>query len=85
MIEEKIFAQIHLPEWQFYLPRGVGQWDMSSLILCSKDAEADADQCKPSLALMVQFMSQYWYRRWLGADNMTVHNLNQFKSCIAVW
>ena len=28
-LEEK-FVQIYLPDGQFYLPRAVGQWDMSS-------------------------------------------------------
>ena len=27
---EENFAQIHLPNWQFYLPWAVGQWAMSS-------------------------------------------------------
>ena len=31
-LEEK-FVQIYLPHGQFYLPRAIGQWDMSSLVL----------------------------------------------------
>ena len=27
---EKFFSQIHMPEWQLYLPRANMQWDMSS-------------------------------------------------------
>ena len=27
---EENFVQIHLPGWQFYLPRAIGQWDISS-------------------------------------------------------
>ena len=29
---EENFVQIHLPEWQFYLPYAIGQWDMSSSV-----------------------------------------------------
>ena len=28
-LEEK-FTQIHLPDWQFYLPWAIGQWAMLS-------------------------------------------------------
>ena len=29
VLEEK-FTKIHLPNWQFYLPGAIGQWDISS-------------------------------------------------------
>ena len=31
MVLEETFAQVHLPNCQFYLPRAIGQWVMSSL------------------------------------------------------
>ena len=45
--KERKFAKIPLPDWQFYLPQAIRQWDMLSPAI-------------DNMSLLVEIMAWYW-------------------------
>ena len=61
------FAQIHLHNWQFYLPWVVGQWDMSIPLSCGIHLKAISQEM-----LKIFFLLKYEFENYFNL-NQALH------------